>query len=76
MLQLDGARKLLKSATKLISARGKKVVTVDLKKEKLDDEQIAKLMLGPTGNLRAPTIVQGKTIVVGFDEESYQSVLK
>jgi hypothetical protein len=28
-------------------------------------------MLGPTGNLRAPTARVGKTLVVGFNEEAY-----
>ena len=32
-------------------------------------------MLGPTGNLRAPTLVVGKTLLVGFNEEAYESVL-
>jgi hypothetical protein len=32
-------------------------------------------MLGPTGNLRAPTLRAGRTLVVGFDEEAYRKVL-
>jgi hypothetical protein len=32
-------------------------------------------MLGPTGNLRAPTLRVGKTVLVGFDETSYQAIL-
>jgi hypothetical protein len=32
-------------------------------------------MLGSTGNLRAPTAVVGKTLLVGFNEESYSDVL-
>jgi hypothetical protein len=32
-------------------------------------------MLGPTGNLRAPTFVSGKTIVVGFNEAEYADEL-
>lgn len=31
-------------------------------------------MLGPTGNLRAPTIRRGKTVVVGFNEEAFQDL--
>jgi len=31
-------------------------------------------MLGPTGNLRAPTLVAGKTVVVGFEETTYRAV--
>jgi len=32
-------------------------------------------MLGPTGNLRAPCIRAGKTVLVGFNEETYGEVL-
>lgn len=32
-------------------------------------------IVGPTGNLRAPTIVRGKTLLVGFNEEAYREVL-
>ena len=31
-------------------------------------------MLGPTGNLRAPTAVVGKTVVVGFNADLYTEV--
>ena len=31
-------------------------------------------MLGPTGNLRAPTLRVGKTVIVGFNDEAYASV--
>ncbi len=50
---------------------GKKVTQFDVKKgpDSLDD--IAAAMLGPTGNLRAPTIRTGKTVLVGFNEEVY-----
>jgi len=32
-------------------------------------------MLGSTGNLRAPTIQVGSTLLVGFNEELYTKVL-
>ncbi len=32
-------------------------------------------MLGPTGNLRAPTIRRGKTVLVGFNEDLYREKL-
>ena len=31
-------------------------------------------MLGTTGNLRAPLVVVGKTLLVGFNEEVYSGV--
>ena len=56
---------LARQATKLLSARGAKLSELDLSKKPKDAEILA-MMLGPTGNLRAPTIVKGKTIYVGF----------
>ena len=32
-------------------------------------------MLGPTGNLRAPCLRVGKTLLVGFNEEVFADVL-
>ncbi len=36
---------------------------------------VIEAMLGPTGNLRAPTLRKGKTVVVGFNEEVFERVL-
>ncbi len=46
-----------------------------MKKDPPDDETLLKHMLGPTGNLRAPTMVIGKTVYVGFEEESLSKLL-
>ena len=62
---------MVKSASLLLVAKGKNVVEVDLKKDKPSDAEILKLILGPTGNLRAPTIRVGKKLVVGFNDEMY-----
>ncbi len=35
--------------------------------------EAAQAMLGPTGNLRAPTIVSGSMILVGFNEEVFDA---
>ncbi len=68
-LGAEDAAGLLEGASKLIAAKGKKVLTFDLKN---DDRDVAvAAMLGPTGNLRAPTVKRGKTIVVGFHDETY-----
>ena len=67
--QRDKALELLNQSTKLMVAKGKKRVDVDLKKEELGEAELLKLVLGPTGNLRAPTLQVGKTLVVGFNQE-------
>jgi arsenate reductase-like glutaredoxin family protein len=65
---------LAKSADKVIVAKGKKSVTFDMKKDPPDDDTLAAYLLGPTGNLRAPTVRKGKTLLVGFSEEAYAQV--
>jgi len=69
----DDAAGLAKKASKLIVAKGKKV-TVFATKGGPSDEAID-AMLGPTGNLRAPTLRSGKTLLVGFNEDAYRDVL-
>ncbi len=73
-LQRDDALALLKKVNKVYAAKGKKVVSFDLQKDKPSDDELAKVLLGPTGNLRAPALRKGKTLVVGFDEETYKQV--
>ncbi len=60
--------------SKLLVAKGKKVTQVDLKKDRPDDDELVALMLGPTGNLRAPTMKVGKTVLVGFNDDIYAEV--
>ena len=66
---------LLKGIDTIIASKGTKVQKLDLKKERPEDEAILALLIGPTGNLRAPTAKVGKTLLVGFNEEAYAEVL-
>ena len=74
-LGLEEARDLAARASRLFSARGKKVICVELGKEPLSDSEITRLMLGPTGNLRAPTLLADEVLVVGYNEEVYQNLI-
>ena len=65
------AAALLKGASKLIVAKGKKVQEWKLDAKVPADAVAA--MLGPTGNLRAPTLVVGKTVLVGFNEDVFEA---
>ncbi len=67
---------LLREVDELYVSKGKQVVHLDLRKEKADGATLAQLLLGPTGNLRAPTLRKGRTLLVGFDESTYSRVLK
>ncbi len=67
----DAALELARTVSKIIVARGKKVVTFDMKKDPPNDETLLKHLLGPSGNLRAPTLRRGKTLLVGFNAEEF-----
>jgi hypothetical protein len=71
----DAALALARTVDKIVVARGKKVVVFDMKKAPPDEDALAAHLLGPTGNLRAPTLRKGKTLLVGFSEAAYQEVL-
>ena len=67
---------LVREVDEIYASKGKQVVHLDLRKEKPDKAALLGLLLGPTGNLRAPTLRKGRTLLVGFDEASYTAVLK
>jgi arsenate reductase-like glutaredoxin family protein len=66
---------LARNAERVVAARGKKVVAIDMKKDQPDDEALLAVLLGPSGNLLAPAAMVGKTLVVGFNAEVYRDVL-
>lgn len=65
---------LVEGKSTLLVAKGKKVTKVDLRKDRPEDAALVGMMLGPTGNLRAPTLIVGKKVIVGFNEELYEDV--
>ena len=66
---------MLKGIDHLYVTRGSKVVHVDLRTAKPPKAELLALLLGPSGNLRAPTLRKGRTLVVGFDAATYGKVL-
>lgn len=71
----DAALKVLEGVATLYATKGKRVVRVDLKRDKPDRAALRALLIGPSGNLRAPTVRVGPTLLVGFDETTYAEVL-
>jgi arsenate reductase-like glutaredoxin family protein len=66
---------VLEGVDELYATKGKKVIHVDLRREKPDRATLESLLIGPSGNLRAPTLRRGRTLLVGFDEATYAKVL-
>src|SRR5262252_9053448 len=71
----DAALTVLKDVDDVYAAKGKQIVHVDLKRGKPSKADLLGLLLGPTGNLRAPTVRKGRTLIVGFDEQTYKRFL-
>ena len=72
----DEALEMARDHTKVVVAKGKKVLTFNLKKDDVGDDDILGAIIGPSGWLRAPTWKRGKTLVVGFNPDAYADVLK
>lgn len=69
----EEARALAAQAKTVIVAKGKKASVHPI--DGAPDDAVIDAMLGPTGNLRAPVLRAGDTVVVGFSEEHYRAVL-
>jgi hypothetical protein len=71
----EEALELAKSVERVVAGKGKKVVVFDMKDAPPSDDELAAVLLGPTGNLKAPTLKIGNTLLVGFSEEAYRQTL-
>ncbi len=70
------AFEVLEGIDEIYATKGKKVVHLVLKGAHPSKEEITALLIGPSGNLRAPTARKGRTLLVGFDEETYRRFVK
>ena len=66
------ALKLIGQVDEIYATKGKKVIHVNLKQARPDNAELLALLIGPTGNLRAPTIRKGRILLVGFDADTFQ----
>ena len=64
------------SAATVIASKGNSVVRISMRRGQPDDDTLLTHMLGRTGNLRAPMIRVGNTLLVGFNEEVYAEALR
>ena len=75
-LEQKDALAMLTDIEEIYVAKGKRVSHVDLRKENPGNDALLSLLLGPTGNLRAPTLRVGRTLLVGFDEATYEKMFR
>ncbi len=69
----SNARELAAAASRVIVAKGRKVQQFE--PCGAPDDTVLDAMVGATGNLRAPLLRVDKTLLVGFDADSYAGVL-
>ena len=69
--KIDGTQawELLSKAKTLYIAKGKKVI--DFTPAPGEREAILKAAMGRSGNLRAPTLKKGDTILIGYNDSLY-----
>lgn len=72
----DAVGAVLKGVDEIYSMKGKKFVHLRLKKDKPSQEEVRAAILGPFGTLRAPALRKGRTLIVGFDEATYEKLFK
>ncbi len=66
------ALEMARTAHQIHAAKGKKVIVIE---KGAPDDEIRKAIIGPSGNLRAPTLWVGKKWFVGFNEDMYAQLL-
>jgi arsenate reductase-like glutaredoxin family protein len=71
----ERALAVLDGVDEVYATKGKKVIHLDLRRDKPDRATLEGVLIGPSGNLRAPTLRRGRTLLVGFDEATYARVL-
>lgn len=72
----EAVKAVLEGVDVIVSMRGKNVTRLDLKKDKPSEAEVHAAILGPFGNLRAPALRKGKTLIVGFNEATYRTLFK
>jgi arsenate reductase-like glutaredoxin family protein len=71
----DEALGMARQVKRLVAVRGKKVTAVDVTANTPSDDELAALMLGRTGNMRAPTMRVGQTLLVGYHDQVFADEL-
>jgi arsenate reductase-like glutaredoxin family protein len=68
----DEALALMAQAQHVLVAKGKNVLRLDA--QSTEGDELAGVILGRSGTLRAPAIRVGKTFLVGFHADAYTEI--
>ena len=67
----DAAWEMIKGADAVTTAKGKKIQTWNPTTD--DKDTILKQVMGPSGNLRAPTLRLENRFIIGFNDDLYKN---
>jgi len=67
----DAAWEVIKGADTVTTAKGKKVQTWNPATD--DKDKILKQVMGPSGNMRAPTLRMENRFIIGFNDDLYKN---
>ena len=67
---------VVEGASTVLVSNGRKVARYDLKASGRGPSEMYARMVGPTGNLRAPTLRRGGLVVVGYHADSMKEFVK
>ena len=69
----DEAMELVRQSEAVWVTKGKKLIRFDPATDASEDD-IASLILGRSGTLRAPALLVGRVFMVGYSEEAYSEL--
>ena len=67
--------RLARSVRHVFVARGKKLAHFDMQVNPPKDAELKQHLIGPSGNLRAPTVRVGDRLFVGFNPDEFAARL-
>jgi arsenate reductase-like glutaredoxin family protein len=65
---------ILRGTHQVIASKGAATVEFNLRQDPPVEKVLYENLIGPTGSLRAPAIRLGRTLIVGFNEDSWSRV--
>ncbi|MED5330314.1 MAG: ArsC family (seleno)protein [Planctomycetota bacterium] len=66
---------ILRRSNRVVAVRGQSILDWDLKRDPPIEKDLYAALLGPQGNLRAPSARVGKTLLVGFTDDAWDRAL-
>ncbi len=72
----EDALELVKKVDTIWISKGRKQTSFDLTQDNPSEDTLMEHLLGRTGNMRAPTLLFGKLLVVGYNADLYTEIFQ